>query len=66
MNVLGFGDKIPSGDPEDVFISYCVEGYPGGMLNGPYKSRCDAVVEFNDIKTYEGVTNVKIVMRKDL
>ena len=64
--VYGFGDKLPSGDDEDLFVSHSVKGFPGGMLSGPYKSLSTAESERDDIAGYEGVYDARIVKRKHL
>jgi hypothetical protein len=66
MSIFTFGDRIPSGPDTDLFISYKVEGIPGGVLQGPYSDAEFAQSEFDDIKSYEHVVEVKIVRRHEL
>ena len=66
MSVYTFGDKIPSGLDTDLFVAYKVEGVPGGLLSGPYRDPVFANSEFDDIKTYDNVTDVKLVTRAEI
>jgi hypothetical protein len=64
--VFTFGDKLPAGKDSDFFVSYQVEGIPGGMLSGPYVDRILAESEVEDIQSYNNVCNVKLITRVEL
>ena len=66
MSVYTFGDKIPGGDDNDLFVSYNIDGFPGGMLSGPYKDMTQAIEELKDIRGYEGVKEATLVRRHEL
>jgi hypothetical protein len=64
--MFGFGDRLPSGPDDDLFVSYEFDGMPGGVLAGPYKTRDEANEELLDISTFSGVKNAKIVTKAEL
>lgn len=66
MGIFNFGDRLPNGPDTDLYVSYSVEGFPGGMLAGPYKDKFHADSERDDIAGYEGVRNARVVTRADL
>lgn len=66
MGIFSFGDVIPSGPDTDYFVSYNVDGIPGGMLDGPHKSYEIADEHRKDIAGFEGVSNAKIIKRTSL
>lgn len=66
MSVFTFGDRIPSGPDTDLFVTYKMEGIPGGMLSGPYKDEEFAKSELDDIKTYDHVKDVRLITRTEL
>ncbi len=66
MSLIVFGEPLPVGDNEDFFVSYKVEGFPGGMLSGPYVSGLIAIEELKDVMRYEGVKDAVIVQRHEL
>ncbi len=61
--MFGFGDRLPGSSDDDLFVSYEIEGMPGGVLAGPYKFRVQAEEELLDISTFQGVKNAKVVTR---
>lgn len=67
MNVYMFGDSIPPGTPDDIYLSWVIEDVPGGMLSGPYKNREEATAEAQELlEVYDLTTEIKIVRRKDI
>lgn len=68
MSIICFGDSIPGGDDNDLFVSYTMEDFPGGLLSGPHKNISIAESEMRDIVSFENlnVKNVKIVTRREL
>lgn len=64
--VFTFGDKLPKGKDEDIFVSYNVKGFPGGLICGPYHDMISAKAELDDIVRFDDVENVKLVTRLDL
>lgn len=64
-NVFIFGDKIPEGNINDKFIAYNAPNTGGGFLMGPYTNVDEKTLleDYNDIKSYDGVVDVKIVTR---
>ncbi len=47
-------------------MSYNVFDIPGGVLSGPFRDKNVAWAEMQDILTYPGVSNVRVVKRKEL
>lgn len=60
-----FGDKISDGNQDDVFITYRVNE-EGCFLCGPYASEHAARQDADDIKTYDGIHDVRLIKRSML